>query len=234
MSGGLVVAFVLAGVSLSTLTAAPSPGRLHLLEQGPTASRRGPWPVWGVVVLAAVSSVVVPPAGPAVLVWWWARPKLAARRAAAGEQRQIEESLPDVVELLALCRSAGWSVPLAVPLVAAQATGPVPDALGRAANRAAQGQSLADALVDVLAPLGDQAARLAHVLADHLRYGTPLAAGLDRLALEVRLHRRRLAERRARRVPVRLLLPLVSCTLPAFALLTVVPLLVGSLRSLSR
>jgi hypothetical protein len=31
---------------------------------------------------------------------------------------------------------------------------------------------------------------------------------------------------------VKLLFPLVLCTLPAFALLTVVPLLAGSLRSL--
>jgi hypothetical protein len=36
----------------------------------------------------------------------------------------------------------------------------------------------------------------------------------------------------ARRLPVKLLFPLVLCTLPAFALLTVVPLLVGSLREL--
>jgi hypothetical protein len=36
----------------------------------------------------------------------------------------------------------------------------------------------------------------------------------------------------ARRVPVRLLAPLVTCVLPAFALLTVVPLLAASLESL--
>ena len=45
-----------------------------------------------------------------------------------------------------------------------------------------------------------------------------------RLAAEARLERRRAAEATARRVPVKLLFPLVLCTLPAFALLTVVPL----------
>ncbi|MEZ5134942.1 MAG: hypothetical protein R2699_07785 [Acidimicrobiales bacterium] len=44
--------------------------------------------------------------------------------------------------------------------------------------------------------------------------------------------RRRDLERRVRRVPVLLLPPLVLCILPAFALMTVVPLIVLSLRSL--
>ena len=64
------------------------------------------------------------------------------------------------------------------------------------------------------------------------RYGVPLTEGLDRVAREARLERRRRAEERARRLPVLLLFPLVLCVLPAFGLLTVVPLLVGSLPDL--
>ena len=81
-------------------------------------------------------------------------------------------------------------------------------------------------------PLGDRAASFAHVLVDHLRYGVPLAPGLERLGLELRLDRRRRVEEDIRRVPLRLLAPLLCCVLPAFGLLTVVPLLVASLRSL--
>ena len=43
---------------------------------------------------------------------------------------------------------------------------------------------------------------------------------------------RTVAEEAARRIPVKLLFPLVGCTLPAFALLTVAPLVAGALRSL--
>jgi len=43
--------------------------------------------------------------------------------------------------------------------------------------------------------------------------------------------RRRNAEIAARRVPIKLLFPLVFCVLPSFALLTVVPVLAGSLKS---
>jgi tight adherence protein C len=103
-----------------------------------------------------------------------------------------------------------------------------------AERAAAAGRPRADALLDELVPLGDRAAALAHVLADHLRYGVPLVPGLERLGLELRLHRRRRAEEEARRVPLRLLAPLLTCVLPAFGLLTVVPLLVASLKSLPR
>ncbi|HSH59547.1 MAG TPA: type II secretion system F family protein, partial [Acidimicrobiales bacterium] len=63
-------------------------------------------------------------------------------------------------------------------------------------------------------------------------YGAPLAASLDRIADHVRRQRRRRAEEAARKVPVMLLFPLVVCILPAFALLTVAPLIAGALHEL--
>jgi hypothetical protein len=50
---------------------------------------------------------------------------------------------------------------------------------------------------------------------------------------ELRLQRRRQLEITARRIPIRLLFPLALGVLPAFVLLTVVPLLVTSLEGLS-
>ncbi|MCB1006710.1 MAG: type II secretion system F family protein, partial [Acidimicrobiales bacterium] len=91
---------------------------------------------------------------------------------------------------------------------------------------------LADALAQVPDSLGERVRPLTTVLVSSERYGVALLPALERLAVETRLERRRAAEATARRVPVKLLFPLVLCTLPAFALLTVVPLLAGSLRSL--
>ena len=71
-----------------------------------------------------------------------------------------------------------------------------------------------------------------HALAGSERSGAPLGTALDRLADEVRRDRRRRAVDAARRVPVKLLFPLVSCTLPAFGLLTVAPLIASAVRSL--
>jgi tight adherence protein C len=151
-----------------------------------------------------------------------------------GRERAIAAGLPDAVDLLLLCAGAGLSLPLAHPLVAARVLPPVGEALTGAADAASAGAVRADALLAALVPLGDRAAALGHVLVDHLRYGVPLVPALERLGLELRLDRRRRAEEEARRVPVRLLAPLLCCVLPAFGLLTVVPLLVATFRSLPR
>jgi tight adherence protein C len=63
------------------------------------------------------------------------------------------------------------------------------------------------------------------------RLGVAIGPTLDVLAVDARLARRRRVEARARRLPVLLLFPLVTCTLPAFGVLTVVPLLVSGLSS---
>ena len=70
---------------------------------------------------------------------------------------------------------------------------------------------------------------LADVLRTSARLGSPAAPALARLAHELRADLRRRAEARARTVPVRLCFPLVGCVLPAFALLTVVPVIVAGI-----
>src|SRR5205823_11853388 len=95
-----------------------------------------------------------------------------------------------------------------------------------------RGQRVGDALDAVAQLLGQPARPLVRVLAGAERYGTPLLPALERLVVDARLDRRRRAEEAARRVPVKLLFPLVLCVLPAFALLTVAPLVAGAVRSL--
>ena len=49
---------------------------------------------------------------------------------------------------------------------------------------------------------------------------------------DVRAERVRLHDIAVRRLPVRLTLPLVACTLPAFALLTVMPMVLTAMQGL--
>lgn len=165
----------------------------------------------------------------------WTRPRMARAKAERRRQAEIEADLPEVIDLLRMCVGAGLTIPLAIEAVARRAPGPVAQVLGAAvAHASTRGRRLADELDMLTAPsrLGEPARPLVNVLTGCERYGHAIGPALERLAAECRADERRRAETAARRLPVLLLFPLVLCILPAFALLTVAPLLANALRAL--
>lgn len=68
---------------------------------------------------------------------------------------------------------------------------------------------------------------LAVAVADAERTGTPIAHALRRTAASIRQDARHRFERKVQRAPVRMVIPLVLCCLPAFVLIAIVPLLRG-------
>lgn len=155
-------------------------------------------------------------------------PGRAARRAT----RAAERAYPDAIEMIVLAVRAGYlpaaAINEAVPYVAPS----IRPAFVAVAARTSAGERFADALAALPTALGTIASPLADSFAAADRYGQPIAPVLERLATEARQHRRRQADTLARQLPVRMSLPLVLCTLPAFVLLAVVPLLLAALSSL--
>jgi tight adherence protein C len=187
----------------------------------------------GAVVLVAVAVAVV--VGPVVAVPCaasvFAVPLVRARSRRRTEERLVRGALPDVVDLFRLAVGSGLSLHQALDVVAVRAPAPVDGVLEEVRRKVGLGVRLGDAL-DALDQLGDAALPLAAALRGSARYGAPLGAALERVAVDARVLRRRRAEEDARRLPVQLLFPLVLCVLPAFGLLAVVPLVLASLRSL--
>lgn len=221
----------------------PRPGTMSVLEAVGRACRAGigrrPAPPADRRTGAALALlVVVAVAGPvpalvvlaaAVLHTRWRH----LRASSAIDRARIQGDLPDLVDLLALAVGAGLSVPAALPVIAPVAPPSLRPDLLAAADAVTAGRSTDEAVVELGHRWGSPARPLVHALADHLRYGTPALPALERVAVEARSGRRRAAETRARRLPVLLLFPLVLCTLPAFGLLTVAPLVAGTFDSLS-
>ena len=192
----------------------------------------------------------MPTAGPVGPSWspsprfWWrhrspcsrwpggARRRPGRRRARRRLDRRIAADLPDLVDLLILAAGAGLNVRLALQAVAGHLTGPIGTALHEVTRRLDSGEGVADSLETLPADLGDAVLPLVATLRASERYGVALGPALERVGADARFERRRAADELARRVPVKLLFPLVLCTLPAFVLLTVVPLLAGSLQAL--
>ncbi|RMH72728.1 MAG: hypothetical protein D6683_13815, partial [Actinomyces sp.] len=155
------------------------------------------------------------------------------RREVADRRRLIEFLFPDVVDLLTLAVAAGATPRQALAGVGPRLPAPFDITFAELGRRLDAGETFARALDVLVDELGDPLRPLVTTLvaADH--DGAPVLAGLERVGDEARRRRRVRAEEAARRVPVRMLFPLVACILPAFVALTLVPLLYGSLRSLS-
>ena len=162
----------------------------------------------------------------------WLAPGAARARAERRRRRAIADDVADVVELLGLAVGAGLTVNRAVDAVGRWGVGPLAAELARVSHAVARGRRLADCLDELPALVGESVRPLTAGLAACERYGAPIADTLARLAVEARAASRRRSEEAIRRLPVKLVFPLVLCILPAFALLTVAPLIAGALGAL--
>jgi tight adherence protein C len=157
---------------------------------------------------------------------------LAGRRHRRERDDAIAGSLPELIDLLSLGVAAGLTLRHSAEAVVGWLPPPYDQAIDRAMERSQRGEPWADALAGAARELGPSTQYVFSMLIAAERDGAPVAPALRRASDEARRRRRTRAEERVRRIPVLMLFPLVFCILPAFALLTVVPLLVGTLRDL--
>lgn len=184
----------------------------------------------GAAAVALVSLGVMPTA--VCLGTAWGVRRFRQGRARARRHGALDRELPEVIDLLHLGALAGLTVPLVVEAVGRHGRGSMCAALAHAARAAQAGAPLADELEALVVELGPSTRPVVTALVDSSRYGSALGPSLERLSVEARASARRRAEVAARSLPVRLLFPLTVCVLPAFMLLTVVPLLADGLASL--
>ncbi len=170
---------------------------------------------------------------PAALVAWRV-PDLVLARAARRTSAAADREIPVLLDLLAVATSAGLPPQLAFRRAVEAATGPLADGLRSVLDASDLGVRWRDELIAV----GDRLAlpdlqRLLGALARTDSLGSSLAEEIEHLATDVREVRRATAAQRARTAPVKMLFPLVFLVLPAFLLLTVVPVLLTTVRSIA-
>lgn len=156
-----------------------------------------------------------------------------ARRSSRRRDQSLTVGLADVLDQLGLAVGAGLALPAALREVAPWVPSVYRPILADVVRRIDAGGALADALHHLGRHVPPAGRRSIAVLSAAVRDGTPVAPSLLHAAEEARRARRRLVEAQVRRLPVLLLLPLVVCVLPAFVLLTLVPLVLGSLDGLA-
>ncbi len=184
------------------------------------------------LMAGALLGVVDPRLGVGAGLGVYLLPILVQRRDRLALEAAVAKELPEVIDLIRLSLASGGAILLALRGVAARPIGPISAALGDVCLRIERGHRTADSLDQLVGATTAEVRSLVRALVGAEHYGTELMPTLERLAGEARDARRRRAQIAARRVPIRLLLPLVLCILPAFVLLTLVPTLAGTLDGL--
>lgn len=157
---------------------------------------------------------------------------MSSRRSVARARRGARSMLPDTIEIVIIGVRAGLTPAAAFTMAAEQADDPLASALAEVVHQMHRGRRLADALGALPEWLGPDAAYFTDALVTADRYGLAIEPVLDRLTVDVRTDRSHQAQEQARTLPVKLAFPLVTCTLPSFVLLAIVPAVLGALSTL--
>jgi tight adherence protein C len=158
-----------------------------------------------------------------------ARCARAVRRADAARASR----LPDALDLLVVAGSAGLTSRHGLRLVAQRGPPVLRPAFADVIARVDAGAPLGEALPRLVESVGEPARSMVRAVLTAERDGVPIRSLLAHLADEARRQRRHELEAAARRLPVRLSFPLACCSLPAFVVLTVVPLAAAGLQRLA-
>lgn len=184
----------------------------------------GLFALWALPILLAVAWVL---SGRA--------PEMLAARRAADLRAACDGQLDVMADIIALGSRAGLSFDASLDLYCAKFDGTLAAQMGIARSAWASGcASREQALADAADRVGSASMRrFAETVVQALRYGSPLADLMETLAADLRRVRRAAVEQRVAKAPVKMLVPLGTCILPALLIFVAGPVLLQFIGSAS-
>jgi tight adherence protein C len=161
-------------------------------------------------------------------------PDAILNRQVEDRQYQIRTRLPDVMDLLVISVEAGLGFEQALDRTVAAVPGPLTDEFSRMLGEVRAGASRADALRALDARTNVPEIRsfvLAILQAD--TFGVSIGRVLRAQADEMRIKRRQLAQERAQKAPVKMLIPMVFCIFPSLFVIVLGPAALNIVDSFS-
>jgi tight adherence protein C len=159
--------------------------------------------------------------------------RLAAARAEARRRSAMDAEIPQLLDLLAAGSAGGLSAVAGLQRSVTALRGPLGTELRASLDAVDLGARWREELSAVTERLAlPDLRRAIAVLTRTETLGASLTEATRELAADVRRSRRAAVAERARAAPVKMLFPLVFLVLPAFLLLTVVPVLLTTVQSI--
>jgi tight adherence protein C len=154
----------------------------------------------------------------------WFGPTMWIYQIGYDRTEQIRRELPDALDLLTISVEAGLAFDAALTQVARNSDGPLAKELFRVLQEMQIGTGRANALRALAERTDVEELRIfvgAMVQAD--TFGIPIANVLRVQSKEMRIKRSQRAEEKAQQVPVKILVPLIFCILPALFIVVMGP-----------
>jgi tight adherence protein C len=152
-------------------------------------------------------------------------------------RKRLQRSVPDMVDLLVICVGAGLGLDQALLRVTEELRLSHPD-LSEELTRVLLERNVGASRIDAWRALAERT-RLEEItsfvsmLAETVRFGSPITAALGQFSDELRTRRRQRAEEAAAKTKVKIIFPLVFCIFPCIFLVLLVPAMLGFLHSFS-
>lgn len=165
---------------------------------------------------------------PIAIIFGFFIPDIVLYNKVAKRREKFEETLPDAIDLLTMCVSAGLAFPAALAKVSDLQSGPVPEEFLRVRAEVQLGKDRNEALREMAERMKVDALRnFVNAVGQVDRFGIPISAALQEQSRELRAERKARGREKAQKVPIKILGPVMLCFLPCVLLIVLGPAIIG-------